>query len=151
MTVRRESTRASWTVSSVLWIAGTLSLLAPPLIRWVASPAPVTFPRTPVDRVNGLYARQWALLQEARDIVPPGQSYTTIARDKEDEMLFFMLSLGVLTDRSPMPSSYWKGPVALGARARYIVSYECFEPPGGARLVRRFPEGCVWVRPDPAR
>lgn len=149
--VRRESTRAPWPVSSLLWFAGTLALLAPPVIRWVASPVPISVPRTPVDHVNGLYARQWALIQAAREIVPAGQSYTLIARDKEEEMLLFMLSVGVLRDRSPMPSSYWKGPVAEGARARYVVSYECLEPSGGARLMRRFPEGCVWERADPAR
>jgi len=149
--VRRESSRAPWPVSSVLWIAGALSLLAPPLIRWIASPVSLTIPATPVDRVNGLYARQWALVQEAREIVPAGQSFTTIARNKDDEMLLFMLSVGVLRNRSPVPSSYWKGPVAEGARARYVVSYECFEPPGAARLMRRFPEGCVWERSDPAR
>ena len=149
--VRRESSRAPWPVSSVLWIAGSLSLLAPPLIRWIASPVSLTIPMTPVDRVNWLYARQWALVQEAREIVPAGQSFTTIARNKDDEMLLFMLSVGVLRNRSPVPSSYWKGPVAEGARARYVVSYECFEPPGAARLMRRFPEGCVWERSDPAR
>jgi hypothetical protein len=140
-----------WPGSAVLWIVGTLLLLAPPLIRWVAWPVPISVPRTPVDHVNGLYARQWALIEAARGIIPPGQTYTAIARDKEDEMLLFMLSLGLLADRAPMPSSYWKGPVAEGGRARYVLSYECFEPPGGARLVRRFPEGCVWERAGLAR
>ncbi len=149
--VRRESTRAPWHVSSVLWIAGTLSLLAPPWIGWMASPVSVAIPVTPVDRVNGLYARQWILLQAARETIPAGQSFTTIARDKEEEMLLFILSLGVLRDRFPVPASYWKRPVAEGARARYVVSYECIEPSGAARLVRRFPEGCVWERPGPVR
>jgi hypothetical protein len=151
MMVRRESTRATWPVSSVLWIAGTLSLLAPPLIRWIASPVSLNIPTTPVDRVNWLYARQWSLVQQAHLIVPAGQSFTTIARDKDEEMLLFMLSLGVIRNRFPVPSSYWHRPVAEGARAPYVVSYECLEPPGAARLVRRFPEGCVWERSDPAR
>lgn len=147
MTSRPRSVRAPWSVSSVMWIAGTLSLLAPPLVRWVASPVSISVPSTPVDRVNWLYARQWLLLQAAREIIPAGQSYTTIAKDKGDEMLLFMLSLGVLTDRLPAASSYWKGPVAEGARARYVVSYECVDP-DGALLLRRFPEGCIWERPE---
>jgi len=148
MMIRRDSTRAPWSVSSVVWIAGTLSLLVPSLARWIPPPASISVPLTPVDKVNWLYARQWALVQEARELVPAGQSYTTIARDKDEEMLLFMLSLGVLRDRYPVPTSYWKGPVAEGARARYVVSYECFEPSGAARLVRRFPEGCVWERSE---
>ncbi len=151
MMVRRESARAPWPVASVLWIAGTLSLLAPPFVRWMASPVSFHVPLTPVDRVNWLYARQWALVQEAREAVPAGQTFTTIAKDKDEEMLLFMLSVGVIRSRFPMPTSYWRMPVADGAQARYVVAYECLEPAGASRLVRRFPEGCVWERPDPAR
>ena len=151
MRVRRESTRTPWPVASVLWIAGALALLAPPLVRWFASPVSFHVPLTPVDRVNWLYARQWALVQEAREAVPDGQAFTAIAKDKDEEMLLFMLSIGVLRNRFPMPSSYWANPVADGARARYVVSYECVEPAGSPRLVKRFPEGCVWERLDPAR
>lgn len=151
MMVRRDSTRAPWRVSSVLWIAGTLALLAPPLVRWIDSPVSLAIPLTPVDRVNWLYARQWALVQEAREVVPAGETFTTIAKDKDDEMLLFMLSVGVIRKRFPIPTSYWHRPVAEGAQARYVVSYECFEPAGAPRLLRRFPEGCVWERSDPAR
>ena len=151
MMVRRGSTRAPWPAASVLWIAGTVMLLAPPLVRWMASPVSLALPLTPVDRVNTLYAREWALVHSATAVVPPGQSFTAIARDKDEEMILFMLSVGALRGQYPVPSSYWSRPVADGDRARYVVSYECVEPPGAPRLVRRFPEGCVWERPDPAR
>ena len=151
MTERPRSPRRAWSLLPVSWFVGTLSLLAPPLTRWIATPVAMLVPQTPVDHVNYLYARLWTLIQEARTIVPAGQSYTAIARDKEEEMLLLILSMGVLWDRVPMPSSYWKGPVAEGARARYILSYECFEPIGPVRLVRRSPVGCVWERADPAR
>lgn len=145
---RRQTLRAPGFVSTAVWVAGTLAFLALSLARWISPPAPISIPRTPVDRVNGLYARQWALVQEAKTVVPTGQSYTAIAKDREAEMLLFMLSLGVLTDRLGVPTSYWKGPVREGAGARYVVSYECVEPEG-AVLVRRFPEGCIWERRDP--
>jgi len=150
MMVQRESTRAPRSAASVLWIAGTLALLAPPIVRWMASDS-LTLPRTPVDRVNTLYAREWALVQSAIAVVPAGQSFTAIARNKDEEMVLFMLSVGALRGQYPVPSSYWERPVPEGDRARYVVSYECFEPPGATRLVRRFPEGCVWERPGPPR
>ncbi len=149
--VRRESIRAPWPVASVVWIVGALSLVAPPLIGWIASPPSFRIPATPVDRVNYVYARQWSLLQKATSIVPAGQTFTTIAKDKDEEMLLFMLSLGVIRNRFPVPSSYWRVPVAEGASARYVVSYECLEPTGAARVVGRFPEGCVWERSGPER
>ena len=132
----------------ILWIAGTLSLLAPPVIGWLSSREPVHLPLTPVDGVNVVYARQWMLLQQAREVIPPGETYTTAARDRKyDEMLLFMLSLGVVLDAYPVPSSYWQGDTGLGKLARYVIAFECVEIPG-ARLVRRFHDGCVWERVD---
>ena len=148
---RRESNRAPWPVASALWIAGTLSLLAPPFVRWMATPVSLAVPSTPVDRVNGLYARLWTLVHEASAIVPAGQSFTAVAKDKDEEMILFMLSVGALRGQYPVPSSYWERPMAEGDRARFVVSYECVEPSGAPRLVRRFAEGCVWERSDPAR
>jgi hypothetical protein len=136
-------------VPPLFWSLGTIPLLFTPVARMAGSRAfdAISPPRTPVDHVNGTYARQWALLQAARELVPAGASYTALAADKGDEMLLLMLSLGLYTDRYPLASSYWTSPVADGALARYVIAYDCPDP-SGATLTRRFPEGCLWVRPE---
>lgn len=130
-----------------VWVVGTCVLLVPPVIGWFSAPVSLKMPETPVDHVNPLYARQWVLLQQAKELVPRGESYTVIARDKDEEMALFMLSIGVLVDRTAAPSSYWNRPEAeSGSRARYVVSFECLEPTGPKRLVGRLSNGCVWDR-----
>jgi hypothetical protein len=147
MKSRRESTRAPWPVFSLLWVAGTLSLLVGPVGAWVSAGPRLRIPATPVDLVNSVYARQWLLVQKARDFIPAGESYTAIAGDKDEEMLLFMLSFGVLFDREALPTSLWKVPfVGAGDRARYVISFGGERPAGPARLVRRFADGCVWER-----
>lgn len=121
------------------------------LLDMLGSGVPLRIPATPVDRVNPLYARQWRLLQRATRSIPAGQSYTVIARDPDHEMLLFMLSLGVLPDRVARPTNYWKIPQhGNGDRARYVLAYDCAPVSGGARLVRRYEEGCVWERAESA-
>jgi hypothetical protein len=137
-------------ISAAAWVGGTLALVALTLARWIAAPPSLAIPATPVDRTNSYYARHWALVNEARSVIPPGQTYTVIASDPDSEMLLFMLSLGVLTDHMPFPSSYFRVPMPHGKSARFVVSYDCVEPEN-ARLLRRFPEGCVWERPAAPR
>jgi hypothetical protein len=134
----------------VLWILGTLVLLSIPVHRWVTSPIPLGLARTPVDRVNTLYARQWLLLQQAGTVISPGASYTVTARDTDLEMLLFMLSYSALPDRVAYPTTYWGVPQGDGRRARFVVAYDCANAEAGLRLVRRFPEGCVLERPGRA-
>ncbi len=130
---------------SAVWIAGTCALLVPPVVGWFSTPESFRIPETPVDRTNALYAQEWLLLQQTKEIIPPGQSYTVIAGDKNEEMLLFMLSLGVLLDRPAMPTTYWRIPQPeQGDRARYVVSFGCVEPAGRKRLVRRTTNGCIW-------
>jgi hypothetical protein len=130
------------------WVIGTLVLVTLTLARWIAAPSSLAIPATPVDRTNAYYARHWSLVNEARRVIPPGQTYTVIAADRDSEMLLFMLSLGVLTDHRPLPSSYFRVPLPHGKCARFVISYDCIVPED-ARLLQRFPEGCVWERPTP--
>lgn len=139
---------AAGRTSAVVWLLGTLALVALTLARWIAAPASLTVPATPVDRTNPFYARHWILLHEARGVIPPGQTYTAVAVDGESEMLLYMLSLGVLTDQRAIPSSYFRTPLPRGKSAHFVISYDCVVPED-ARLLRRFPEGCVWERPTP--
>jgi hypothetical protein len=135
---------------SGVWILGTLVLLSISLHRWVSSSVPMGSARTPVDRVNLLYARQWVLLQQAGAVIAPGASYTVTAADADLEMLLFMLSYSALPDRVAYPTRYWGFSQEEGARARYVVAYDCVHGEGDRLVVRRFPEGCVLERPGRA-
>jgi hypothetical protein len=139
---------SSGRTSTAVWVLGTLALVTLTLVRWNSLPASLSVPATPVDRTNPFYARHWTLLHEARGVIPPGQTYTAVAVDRESEMLLYMLSLGVLSDHRPIPSSYFRIPLPRGKSARFVISYDCVVPED-ARLLRRFPEGCVWERPTP--
>lgn len=133
--------------SPTFWLIGTCLLLAHPLHNWLQSSAPLRFPQTPVDNVNLLYAEQWLLLKEAARIIPEGHSYTAVARDRDTEMLLFILSLGALPGREPLPTSYWRATLGSEAdRAEYVVSFGCVEPPGRNRLRLRFATSCVFDR-----
>lgn len=133
--------------SPTFWLIGTCLLLAHPFHDWLRISAPLGIPQTPVDNVNFLYAEQWLLLTEAARVIPEGHSYTAIARDRETEMLLFILSLGALPGREPLPTSYWRATRGSEAdRAEYVVSFECVEPPGRNRLRLRFATGCVFDR-----
>ena len=123
-------------------------MLVKPVLGVLLAGGSLEIPRTPVDHVNGLYARQWVLLEEAKELIPASQTYTAVARNEDEEMLLFMLSLGALPDRSALPTSYWRVPQpGQGDRARYVVSFGCVEPSGPNRLLRRISNGCVFERP----
>lgn len=132
---------------AALWILGTLLVLWIPANRWRLSRVPLTGARTPVDRVNPLYARQWLLLRQAETVIAPGASYTVTARDTDLEMLLFMLSYSALPDRVAYPTTYWGIRQSDGSRARFVVAYDCANGESGLRVVRRFEEGCVLERP----
>lgn len=132
--------------ASAVWVVATLLLLMSLVLGWRS--ASLRIPDTPVDRVNTLYAKQWLLLRQAEAIIPPGQGYTVIAEDKDEEMLLFELSLGVLPDRPAIPTSYWRTLQPGGDRARYVVSFECLVPPGQRQLVARVANGCVFATFD---
>ena len=138
---------------TTLWIAGTCLLLVRPLLGVFSAAGSLQIPGTPMDHVNGQYASMWMLLEQAKEVIPAAQTYTTVARGgEEEESLLFILSLGVLPDRTALPTSYWSvHQPGQGERARYVVSYGCLEPPGTHRLVRRIANGCVFERPEGLR
>ena len=80
-------------------------------------------------------------------MISPGASYTVTARDADLEMLLYMLSYSALPDRIPYPTRYWGFSQNDGARARYVVAYDCLGAEAGLPEVRRFTEGCVLERP----
>jgi hypothetical protein len=94
----------------------------------------------------------WSFLEQARDRVPEGASYTVIASNPDDEMYVYMFSLGILQKQLALPTSYYGIPQPVGLRARYILSFGG-SPPGieGVRLVFRCADGAVYERPASPR
>jgi hypothetical protein len=134
---------------ALLWLAATFLLLFFPLLGWHRIPAGDRWrlPDTPLDRTNPAAAQEWRFLRRARAWVPPGASFTVLAEDRNREMSLFMISIGLLPDRWPLPSSYFLQPDASGARAEYVLAFQC-DPRGaaGGILIRRLPDGCVYRR-----
>lgn len=138
-------------VSTLLWLTGSVLLLAFPLRTWIGESAhgPLTWPVTPFDRSDPNAARQWLFLSRAAAIVPPGATYTVVATDRDVEMNLFMISIGLLPDAHPLPTSYYGIPFpAVGSRARFVISYENARAPGPMRIRAAFAEGYVAERPS---
>jgi hypothetical protein len=132
---------------AVLWLIGSSLLLLGPVVYWsTLSTFDLVIPRSPVLRINETYSRQLALVEQAKALIPSGATYTAVAIDRDDEMSLFMLSLGALWDRRPMPTSYFGGPREHGAEARYVISYRCEVTEPRIRLLGVFREGCVYER-----
>ena len=132
-----------------LWLAAAFLLLSFPLLRWHRIPAGERWPvsDTPLNLTNSAVAEEWRFLKRAGESVPPGASFTVLAEDADREMSLFMVAIGLLPDRWPLPSSYFKKPEAAGARAEYVLAFGCdSRGAAGAVLVRRLPGGCVFRR-----
>ena len=131
---------------AIVWAAAALLLFVPGIAN-SRLPRLGTFrlPRTPVDLVWDRHARLWSFLKEARDYVPAGQTYTLIARDREDEMYLYMFSLGLFEKQIALPSSYFGNPVPDGQRARFILAYD-LGPATSDRLVAQVDHGAVYER-----
>lgn len=110
--------------------------------------AALRVPATPLDRTSEHAARLWSFLMEARDTIPAGASYTVEARDRDDEMNLYMLSLGIFCRQEALPSSYFGVPTPdLGRRARFVLVYGVAPSRiAQARLVRAVPSGGVYER-----
>jgi hypothetical protein len=134
----------------VIWLAGAAAVLIAGFStsRLPSFQAAFRIPATPLDLTSDRYAHMWRFLQEVRDRVPEGASYTVIASNPDDEMYVYMFSLGILQTRVALPTSYYGIPQPVGLRARYILSYGG-RPPGieGARLTFRSADGAVYERP----
>ncbi len=115
------------------------------------APSPASLfnvPATPLDLTNARLAGLWSFLVEVRDKVPEGASYTLLAPDPDDEMVLYMLSLGILHKNAALPSSYFGAARPEGARARYVLSYGSdLRGSQGTLLVFRARNGAVYTRP----
>jgi len=134
----------------LIWLAGATAVLIAGFStsRLPSFWAAFRIPATPLDLTSDRYAHMWSFLQQTRDRVPEGASYTVIASNPDDEMYVYMFSLGILPKQLALPTSYFGIPQPLGLRARYILSFGG-RPPGTdrARLTFRCADGAVYERP----
>jgi hypothetical protein len=138
--------------SLVCLIAAALMLAIGWRTSLVPSPLGWKMPETPVDLGSARYAAFWRFLKEARRLVPDNASYTAIAKDPEDEMYLFMLSLGIFERHEALASSYYGVPTPQeGDSSRFVLAFDKEpSPPTSFRLVARVGPGSVFERRRPA-
>ena len=138
---------------SLKWLAGVAILAALTLWSNLAGIEEklLRSPQTPMDLTNSTTAAMWKLLWDSAGIIPAGESYTVRAKDRGEEMFLFMLSMSVLMDRRPCPSSYFGGDLRrVGDRAHYAIIWQRqFPPAAGERLTADFRWGCLYRRQSP--
>ena len=78
---------------------------------------------SPFDNTRSGHAEQWIFLSQAARQLPRGASFTILAPDRETEMSLFMMSVGLLPEASPLPSSYYGQSTAIGEEARFILGF----------------------------
>jgi hypothetical protein len=105
-------------------------------------------PATPLDWTSPQAASLWFFLARARDRVPAGTSYTVQARDPDDEMSLYMLSLGLLVEQKALPTSYFGVPTPeFGNRARFALVFGTARSRvGPGRLVCEIAGNAVYER-----
>ena len=107
----------------------------------------LTPPITPSDRSSGRAATWWRFLDQAREHLPEGATFTIIASDSTTEMRLFMIALGLYPDHEILPTSYFGQPVPnVSFRAEYVLVFRRARPDGRTRLVARLPDGRVYRR-----
>jgi hypothetical protein len=80
--------------------------------------------RSPFDNTQSGHAEQWIFLSEAAHHVPRGSTFTVLAPDRDTEMSLFMMSVGLLPEASPLPSSYYGQSTDIGDDARFVLEME---------------------------
>jgi len=140
--MRNENLRAAILVVAFFTLSAWMAL------GWLRYPPNHRFvmPETPFENTPGLDEARWTFLLQAGEILPVGASYTVRAADTGVEMRLFMLAGSLLVDQKGLPTSYYDEPMAAGAEARWVLSWECRVVPDGARVVRRLEGGCVCDR-----
>jgi len=101
-----------------------------------------------MDRTNPRLAEEWRFLWLAGGWVPRGATYTVLAADRNREMSLYMISLGLLPGRHPLPVSYHGSPLAEPPNgADFLLFFSCGSaPPSGYRIVQAVEGGYVYRR-----
>lgn len=132
----------------LVWTVGAIFLFVFPIVRWASVPAGnrLRVPMTPLDLSTPWSAAHWSFLVAARELVPRGAKFTVVDPDRVTEMNVYMMAIGVLPDRQPIPSSYFGGPRLDSTDADYVLAVNCRIVPEWTTLLARVMEGCVFRR-----
>jgi hypothetical protein len=135
-----------------IWRTAPAAFLLFPLISWLAQKddALPLVPDTPIARVNADWSDRFRFLRRASPLVPSGGRYTARAADPGGEMVLYMMSIGLVPQGTPLPSSYHGDFRPEGSRAQYVLSFGCVPAgPPPAALLRPITGGCVLRRSQP--
>jgi hypothetical protein len=133
-----------------LWLAAAFVLCCFPIVARTAHPLgeQLFLPVTPLDRTDGIRAKQWAFLESCRPHFPPASSITLLADDPDTAMSLYMMSIGAFPYSVPLPSSYY-GLLTPeeGRKADFVLAYG-HPPPDDwpLRLVANVENGSIYVR-----
>jgi len=133
----------------LLALAAGVFLLGVSVVLELASPRGTALapPVTPSDRSSGHAAKWWHFLDQAREHLPEGVTFTVIASDSSAEMRLFMIAIGLFPDHEILPTSYFGNPVpGVGDRAEYVLAFRRARPDGKTKLVARLRHGRVYRR-----
>jgi hypothetical protein len=135
---------------TAIWFVGVFFLAAWGVFGWLRFPPQerFVFPETPFEGTSGLDPAQWRFLQQVREILPEGESFTVVAANESEEMQVFMLACGVLDSEGAIPTTYYNVHNEYARQARYILSYRCAVVPEDAVVVARLEDGCVCEREE---
>lgn len=131
-----------------IWLIAATAALAAGLWRSrLPFRAALHVPVTPLDYSNERLADLWHFVDDARNHVPAGATFTVLAPDLDDEMFMYMVSLGLLDRQVGLPSSYFGAPQPSGRDARYVLAYGGRRPETeGLRLIYEDERGAVFER-----
>lgn len=130
-------------------LAVAVLLLFIPVVRELNAPGGTTLevPQTPSDRSPGNAATWWRFLDQARDHLPDGASYTIRADDRIAEMRLLTIALGILPDHEIRPASYFGQPTQDGGRsADYVLVFGSHSEESDLALVAKVDRGAVYRR-----
>ena len=130
-------------------LAVAVGLLIIPVVRGINAPGSTTMevPQTPSDRSPGSAASWWRFLDQARNHLPDGVSYTIHADDRVAEMRLLTIALGLLPDHEIRPASYFGQPTQDGGRsAEYVLVFGSLSEAEDLALVATVDRGAVYRR-----
>jgi hypothetical protein len=129
-----------------VWLAGAFISVAILVLSYHSGEIHLSR-RSPFDNTGSGHAEQWIFLSEAAGHIPRGASFTVLAEDRATEMSLFMMSVGLMPEGLPLPSSYYGQAKEAGNLARFVLEFGALrEPRTGESPVATVTGGRVYER-----
>lgn len=133
-------------VSRLLFVTGSIAILAIGAQSWVALPFPDPFdPVLPYQYTASTDPRFWIFLQQASRCIARDAEFTVIAPTIAQEHELYVLGIGVVAHAKPLPAAYFgfRQPDLI-RRARFVAAFDDAIPPNGARATCNTAFGVVY-------